>query len=309
MTAFPEFFLTGEAPRPLGRRSSGSIMTGFVKRHSLIASALDKPRLSVGITPSSSSSAQGARIIPVPGSWGLTSISSQEKEGYATTLCDLANHKVYDVVLGRTELSLRKPFENLLDKHRVQVVVMDLSETYRSLVRKHFPRAKIVADRFHVIRLVNHHFMKVWQMIDPEGRKNRGLLSLMRRHEKKLAFQQKARLRDYFSQFPALSPLWEFKEKLCRLLLVKHRTQRQCQRLVKLYLYRIQALQDSPFEPLKTLGKTLQSWSEEIVRMWRFTKSNGITEGFHTKMELITRRAYGFRNFQNYRLRVRALCA
>ncbi len=39
-----------------------------------------------------------------------------------------------------------------------------------------------------------------------------------------------------------------------------------------------------------------------------FMKSNAITEGLHNKMEVISRRAYGFRNFQNYRLRVRALC-
>jgi transposase len=38
--------------------------------------------------------------------------------------------------------------------------------------------------------------------------------------------------------------------------------------------------------------------------MWRFSKTNGITEGFHNKMEMISRRAYGFRNFENYRLRV-----
>ena len=246
---------------------------------------------------------------PCPRVLGIDEHFFTRKEGYATTLCDLANHKVYDVFLGRSEKALEPCLNRLLDKQKVRVVVMDLSETYRSTVRKHFPRAKIVADRFHVIRLVNYHFLKVWQMIDPEGRKNRGLLSLMRRHETNLQARQKLSLQGYFSRFPALNPLWEFKQKLCRLLLVKHRTQRQCERLVKLYLYRIQALQDSPFEPLKTLGKTLKSWSEEIVRMWRFTKSNGITEGFHTKMELITRRAYGFRNFQNYRLRVRALCA
>ena len=45
-----------------------------------------------------------------------------------------------------------------------------------------------------------------------------------------------------------------------------------------------------------------------IIRMWRFTKSNGITEGFHRKMKLIQRRAYGYRNFQNYRLRVLIEC-
>jgi len=57
-----------------------------------------------------------------------------------------------------------------------------------------------------------------------------------------------------------------------------------------------------------TLGKTLDLWRSEVVRMFRFTKNNGITEGFHNKMEMISRRAYGFRNFENYRLRVRALC-
>jgi transposase len=42
--------------------------------------------------------------------------------------------------------------------------------------------------------------------------------------------------------------------------------------------------------------------------MWRFARNNGITEGFHRKMKLIQRRAYGFRNFENYRLRVIAQC-
>ena len=45
-----------------------------------------------------------------------------------------------------------------------------------------------------------------------------------------------------------------------------------------------------------------------IAAMWRFRKSNSITEGFHRKMKLIQRRAYGFRNFNNYRLRVIAQC-
>lgn len=64
----------------------------------------------------------------------------------------------------------------------------------------------------------------------------------------------------------------------------------------------------TPIKPLKRLAKTLTSWHEEIARMWRFTKSNGITEGFHRKMNNIQRNAYGFRNFENYRLRVRVLC-
>jgi len=70
----------------------------------------------------------------------------------------------------------------------------------------------------------------------------------------------------------------------------------------------IEQLKNSNFEPMITLGQTLEKWAEEIARMWRFTKTNSITEGLHNKMEMISRRAFGFRNFENYRLRVRVHC-
>src|SRR5690625_5666558 len=56
--------------------------------------------------------------------------------------------------------------------------------------------------------------------------------------------------------------------------------------------------------PAAAIAKTIFSWFVPIVRMWRFTKSNGITEGFHTKLEMLSRRGYGFRYFENYCLRV-----
>ena len=65
-------------------------------------------------------------------------------------------------------------------------------------------------------------------------------------------------------------------------------------------------LNDVGFASLKTLAETLVSWQAEIGRMWRINRSNGITEGFHNKMEVISRRAYGYRNFNNYRKRVLA---
>lgn len=68
----------------------------------------------------------------------------------------------------------------------------------------------------------------------------------------------------------------------------------------------IQQLKDTDIIELKTLGKTLDSWKYEIARMWRFTKTNSILEGLHNKMEMLSRRACGFRKFENYRIRVLA---
>ncbi len=104
------------------------------------------------------------------------------RQGYATTICDLRNRRVYDVRLGRSEIALEPWLQRLQGKEQVRLVCMDLASAYRSLVRKHFPNARIVADRFHVIRLVNHHFLACWRELDPVASRHRGLVSLMRRH-------------------------------------------------------------------------------------------------------------------------------
>ena len=227
------------------------------------------------------------------------------KKGYATTLVDLQNHKVFDVVLGRSEPSLRSYLGHLPGKDQVRVVVMDLSQTYRSLVRKYFPNAQIVADRFHVVRLVNHHFLKLWQDHDPIGRKDRGLLSLMRRHAWKLQPHQRLNLGQYLQQWPVLHALYEAKQRLMQLLLTKTVKAQKAKQLLPRFLKLLAQLEQSP---ARALAATLKDWIEPIVSMWRFSRSNGITEGFHTKMEMLSRRAFGFRNFENYRMRVLAQC-
>jgi transposase len=231
------------------------------------------------------------------------------KKGFATTLCDLRKHKIYDVVLGRSEASLEAYLERLEGKAQVRVVCMDLSSTYRAVVRQHFPRALIVADRFHVIRLVNQHFLDCWRAIDPAGAKNRALLSLLRRHHYNLRVEQQLRLADYLRQHPVLEVIYQRKQQLCELLKKKNQTRKQGLCLVQQFLQAVAELQAAILPSLVTLGNTLAEWAEEIGRMWRFTRNNGITEGFHNKMELISRQAYGFRNFNNYRMRVKVLCA
>ncbi len=59
------------------------------------------------------------------------------------------------MVKGRSENDLATYLKSLPDKERVKVVCIDLSSIYRKIIKKYFPNAKIVVDRFHVIRLVN----------------------------------------------------------------------------------------------------------------------------------------------------------
>ncbi len=150
--------------------------------------------------------------------------------------------------------------------------------------------------------------MQTYQSIDPHIKYQRGILNALRTNPDNLKPRQIEQRDLYFTHQPAIAAVYAFKQKLHRLLMFKHRKAKQCKRLINLFLHYIQQLKESSFAYLNTLAKTLWSWRDEIVRMWRFTKNNGITEGFHRKMKLIQRRAYGFRNFENYRIRVKVLC-
>lgn len=59
----------------------------------------------------------------------------------------------------------------------------------------------------------------------------------------------------------------------------------------------------SPAE-LQSLGKTLQQWRSGIVAYLDNRYSNGPTEGLNNRIKKIKRDGFGFRNFENYRLRI-----
>ena len=232
-----------------------------------------------------------------------------KKQRFATTFCDLSNHRIFDIAKGKSETDLLPFLQKLPGRERVKVACIDLSVTYRNLIKKYFPKAMIVADRFHVLRLIEHSFMKTCHSINGDMKYQRGLLAMMRTRPERLNDNKKAKLQQFLNQNPAIHALYEFKEELLALLKHKHQTAKECRSLIPIFLDKIKQLKNATFEPLVTLGRTLYKWKDEIVRMWRFTKNNGITEGFHRKMKLIQRRAYGFRNFENYRLRVKVLCS
>lgn len=247
---------------------------------------------------------------PCPKIIGIDEHRFSRKVGFVTTFCNLEKHSVFDIATGRSEAELLPFLKSLRGRKQVKVVCMDMHAPYRKMVRKWFPNAKIVTDRFHVIKLINHHFVKTCKLIDEEnlawGRG--GLIRIMSTKPENLSAQKKQRLMHYFEKQPAIGNLWIFWQELAELCRNKGKNPSACRKLVRELLSKTDMLKESPFRPLQTLGKTLTNWLTAIARMFRYYKSNGIVEGFHRKMKLIQRRAYGFRNFENYRLRVRVMC-
>jgi transposase len=248
------------------------------------------------------------RSLDCPFVLGIDEHTLHRGQRFATTFCDLKNHRVFDISPGRSEPELAGYLRTLRGRDKVRVVCIDLSSTYRALIRRWFPKALIVADRFHAIRLVGLHLLRLARQLVPQLGWNRSWLGLLRARSDRLDPQRRCRLERLLAEHPVLAPVYEMKEQLWALLRHKNLSKGACRRQIRELFALIGQLRDSGFEPALTLAKTLADWSEEIARMWRFSRNNGVTEGFHRKMKLIQRRAYGFRSFENYRLRVIAQC-
>ena len=239
---------------------------------------------------------------------GIDEHTLHKSQRFCTTFCDLKNRRVFDIQPGKSTADLTKFLNKLKGREHVKVICIDLSSTYRSLIRRYFPNARIVADRFHVVRVIQHHFMHLARHLAAPLKSHRGNLAALRKAPEKLDERQRKRLDKLFTAHPILQTLHEEMHHLRHLMNHKHQTKQQCRELIPRLLGKIRSLKENKAAPLQTLAATLEDWIEPIVCMWRTTRNNGITEGFHRKMKLIQRRAYGFRNFENYRLRVIAQC-
>ena len=70
----------------------------------------------------------------------------------------------------------------------------------------------------------------------------------------------------------------------------------------------IELASKSNLKPIKTLSETLTKWKVEILNYFTTELTNARTEGFNNLAKLVQRRAFGYKNFENYRLRLLYAC-
>ena len=108
--------------------------------------------------------------LPTPRFLGIDEFARRKGQRYDTILCDLDARKVLDVSAGRKQADVVRLLERLTDCDAVEAVSMDMSEPFRGAVQLCLPRARIVADHFHVVEHVGKAVTKVisrWAKTEP----------------------------------------------------------------------------------------------------------------------------------------------
>ena len=96
--------------------------------------------------------------------------SNLDDSKYAFTIYDPINKKVIDIVFDRKSSSLEDYFSKIPYDERklVKYVIIDLWSPYKSIIKKYFNNAIIIADKFHYIRYVYWAFNDVRKRVMKE---------------------------------------------------------------------------------------------------------------------------------------------
>lgn len=191
---------------------------------------------------------------------------------------------------------------------RVEVVVLEMSKTYASAIQQLLGESVQVIDRFHVVKLTVDALDEVLRSVHkPREPDEAKALKKLRRRWLKSANQLKVdelMARDEWRRrFPPLRAMSEWVQDV-RMWCERKYEKPAREALLKL----IERASQSAQAPRKRMAGTLTRWFEPIVHYIRNRSSNGMTEGFHNKMKLIQRMAYGLRNEYNRRKRIMAYC-
>jgi transposase len=208
--------------------------------------------------------------------------------------------RVFEMVDGKQIAQLEAALAHIPGRENVRWVVTDLADPYKSFALGFFPNARVVADKFHVLRLLNPAINRRRKEITGDRRTLRVRRMLLR-----TGYRLEPTERFLLNRWlhPELREVYHFKEALHGFYRI-----RGMKRAAIAFTKLTDRMAKSALKEIKTLRRTLLRWRKEILAYFETRLTNGRVEGFNNKIKLVKRRGYGYRSFRNYRLRCLNAC-
>ncbi|MCT3439804.1 ISL3 family transposase [Limosilactobacillus fermentum] len=248
--------------------------------------------------------------------------SSKNGSNMSILMINAANHRTIDVIESRQGKVLLKAFYKYSRQARCQVryVIVDLYPPYRKLIKEAFPNAIVIADPFHVVtqayralQTIRIRVMKQYGSDTREYRALKSLWKLVMKNQAQLKYDNYRSRRNFrysvLSDSEVVERLLDMSDELrtaydyyqTLLQAMRDRNAEQLEDLLKTTLTQLP-------EPLQKPQRTLRQHKQEILNQFQHPYSNGIIEGRMNKIKVIKRTAYGYRNFNNFRIRILLEC-
>jgi transposase len=231
---------------------------------------------------------------------------------WSTTVCDVANHALIDVLPTRDFTSvarwLRAQPHHV--RERLDYGCLDMSKTYAAVFRVVTPKARRVVDRFHVQRHAILALDQGRRRVQQQRTGHRGRAGDPLYRARKLlvigATASDPELQERLEGLLALGDpdgevafAYSMKEAVARFYAA---SDPEAAADLLRDIIDVASKRSAPFE-VRRLARTLRNWFDSILAWHRARVSNGPTEGMNNLLKRVKRVAFGFTNFENFRIR------
>jgi transposase len=240
---------------------------------------------------------------------GIDEISVRKRHTYRITVSDLdIPRPIWIGGAGRAEEDLNLFFVEIGPERcqRIQIVVMDMWKSFRNAVQKHAPQARIIFDKFHILRHLSDALDEVrrqeYKRVNDKERKyikgqrytllsRKANLDTDGRRSLKLLLRANKRLHKAYLLKESFGQLWDYSYPAsARKFFENWKAQLRWQKL-------------EPYEKFAAMIE--RHWDGVVSYCHPENKvSLGFVEGLNTKIRVIQRRAYGIKDQDYLRLKV-----
>lgn len=214
------------------------------------------------------------------------------KGDFVTVVSDLDRGSLLEVINSHKSEEIIGVLEKipLEVRENVKEVCVDMWGGFPKVIKAVFPKARIVIDRFHVMKLVNKAVNKIRLKLSIKGSKNRGLLLKNKDH---LTEEEREELEELLKESPCLRMAYELKEELREIY--------QASTTVKMGLRKLKKWLSSARIILGKIAETIERHLQGIANYFCQGTTSGMMEGLNNRIKLILRQSYGFKSFEMMR--------
>lgn len=229
-------------------------------------------------------------------------------EKYQLIIADPVKREPLDILPDRKKATL----VDYLNKHgnKVEIVVMDMSHSFKAAVNEALGRPIIVADRFHFSRYIYWALERVRIRVqrefhDYDRKKCKRMRHIFYKGNEKLTEKQRWYLERFLEMSDDLKRAYELKEAYRKWFELAKVNGPNNLIDTKKRLYQFYELvRASGLKEFEKAIETFQNWQKEIMNSFAFDLHNGYIEGINNQTKVIKRNAFGFSSFDRFRAKI-----
>jgi transposase len=238
----------------------------------------------------------------------IDEIAIMKGHKYFTVIRDYDSGVAIKIIFGR---GYEETYSALisLGKDRLKLIEyasLDMWDPYIKALKELCPNAKIVFDKFHVVKKVNEALdnvrKKEFAKASDEERINmKHKRWIILKKEKNLKKEEKEELELLMKNNDKLYKSYLLKEQILSIFDDKISTFTQiCDRITCWF----ENILSNELEEFNGVMKTMQNYMYGIWNYFRYGMTNAIAEGFNTKINVLKRRAFGYRDLEYFILKI-----